>query len=138
MKIDLPAIDHTLRVLVRSPNGECVKVFDDSHRSFEFDLPDNVSEDEVEVVACILDECGHAVGDVFYLKEAVEIEPEDEDEDDEEAPVEADEDAPDEVVDEEAVDYPEKEVEVRELPAPRELNVDEEDAADSRYGQGCS
>jgi hypothetical protein len=112
MKVDLPTVEHTIKVLVKSSEGECVKVLDNSHRSFEIDLPDSVHENEVEVVACNLDECGKAVGDVVILKEAVEVEkPEDEEKEDEEkededAPVEADEEAaqspPIEVADEKA------------------------------------
>lgn len=91
MKIDLPHVEHTIKVLVKSPEGECVKVLDGSHRSFEIDLPDSVHEDEIEVVACHLDECGKAVGDVFCLKEAIESEPKEKN--DEDAPIEADEEA---------------------------------------------
>lgn len=106
MKIDLPQVEHTIQVLVNTPEGDCVKVLDSSHRSFEIELPDNVREEEVEVLAVALDECGLAVGEMRYLKEAVTPEPEDEDEDNEDDPDEADEEAdqspPSEVADEEA------------------------------------
>jgi len=102
MKIDLPHCEHMVQVLVSSPAGECVKVFDSSHKSFEMELPDNVREEEVEVLAVALDECGLAVGEMQYLKEA--FVPKDEDEDDEDAPYKAEEEAaqspPDEVADE--------------------------------------
>jgi hypothetical protein len=52
-----------------------------------------VHEDEVEVVACSLDECGKAVGNVAVLKEAVEVEPKVE-EDEPEHKEKDDEDAP--------------------------------------------
>lgn len=104
MKIDLPHVEHTIRVLVNSPAGECIKVLDSSHRSFEIELPDDVHEDEVEVLAVNLDECGLVVGEMQYLKEAVECEPEDEDDYDEDVPCEVDEEVAqspyDEVVDE--------------------------------------
>jgi hypothetical protein len=119
MKINLPYVSYTIKVLVKSPEGEIVKIFDGTHKSFEIDLPDNVLEDEVEVVACQLDSGGRAIGNVFYLKEAIVPEPKEKD--NEEVPVKADEDVSDEVADEEAPDFPEKEVEVRELPEPREL-----------------
>ena len=103
MKIDLPQVEHTIQVLVNTPEGDCVKVLDSSHRSFEIELPDNVHEEEVEVLAVALNECGLPVGEMQYLKEAVAPEPEDEDEDDEDAPCEADEEVaqspPDEVAD---------------------------------------
>jgi hypothetical protein len=91
MKIDLPVIEHMLKVLVKSSEGEVVKVLDSSHRSFEIDLPDSVLEDEVGVSAMTLDVCGCPVGDVIVLKEADVPEPEEKD--DEDAPVEADEEA---------------------------------------------
>ena len=127
MKIDLPAVEHTIKVLVKSSEGEIVKILDGTHKSFEIDLPDNVLEDEVEVVACQLDSRGLAVGEPFYLKEAdvPEPKPESKEKDNEDAPDEADEESaqssPNEVADEKAPDYPEKEVEVKELPEPREL-----------------
>lgn len=125
MKIDLPHCEHMVQVLVSSPAGECVKMFDSSHKSFEMELPDGVHEDEVEVLMVRLDECGLAVGEMSYLKEAIVPEPEDEDEDDEEALVEADEalnQSPlDEVVDEEA-----------------DEEVDADDHDDGRYELGCS
>jgi len=127
MKIDLPAVENTIKVLVKSPEGECVKILDGTHKSFEIDLPDNVLEDEVEVVACQLDNSGRAVGEPFYLKEADVPEPKEKDNED--APDEADEESAqspsDEVADEKAPDYPEKEVEARELPEPRELGDEE-------------
>jgi len=79
MKIDLPHVEHTIQVLVSTPEGDCVKVLDSSHRSFEMELPDNVCEEEVEVLAVALDERGLAIGEMQYLKEAVA--PKDEDED---------------------------------------------------------
>ena len=143
MKINLPHCEHMVQVLVSSPDGECVKMFDSSHKSFEMELPDGVHEDEVEVLMVRLDERGLAIGEMSYLKEAVEEvdesepesesepepEPEDEDnEDNEDAPVEADEEAdespPDEVADEQVDE--------------EELDEDGLDAADSRYGQGYS
>ena len=127
MKIDLPAVENTIKVLVKSSEGEVLKIFDGTHKSFEIDLPDDVLEDEVEVVACQLDSRGLAIGEPFYLKEADVPEPKEKDNED--APDEADEESaqssPDEVADEKAPDYPEKEVEVRELPKPRELGDEE-------------
>jgi hypothetical protein len=106
MKIELPVIDHMLKVLIRTPVGECFKVMDDSHRSFEIDIPDNVLEDEVEVMACQLDECGQAVTPLFYLKEAVEPE----EKPDEDAHVEDAEEAPESPPVEEAGGMDEEEV----------------------------
>ena len=153
MKIDLPHVEHTIQVLVSTPEGDVTKILDSSHRSFEIELPDGVREEEVEVTAVVLDECGHPLGEIQRLKDAVtpepedededededepepepEPEPEDEDEDDEDTPCEADEEVAsspsDEMVDEEA-DEEEEELD--------EEDWDDEDAADSRYGQGCS
>ena len=70
MKIDLPFVEHMVRVLVKSPEGECVKVLDGSHQSIEIDLPDNVLENEVGVEAYLLDVCGCPTGNVVVLKEA--------------------------------------------------------------------
>jgi hypothetical protein len=131
MKVDLPHVEHAVKVLVKSPEGECVKILDSSHRSFEIDLPDSVHEDEVEVVACSLDECGKAVGNVAVLKEAVEVEPKVEDEedepehkekDDEDAPVEADEEAAKSPPTEKAPEPVQKELKPRKLPKPRKMS----------------
>jgi hypothetical protein len=108
MKIDLPVVEHMIKVLVESPKGDCVKILDSSHRSFEIDLPDNVFEADVEVTACKLDVCGHVVGEVIVLKEALlkDGPPKPEENNDEDAPVETDEADPkspsDEVADEKA------------------------------------
>ena len=152
MKIDLPHVEHTIQVLVSTPEGDVTKILDSSHRSFEIELPDGVREEEVEVTAVVLDECGHPLGEIQRLKDAVtpepedepepepedepEPEPEDEDEDDEDTPCEADEEVAsspsDEMVDEEA-DEEEEELDEEEV----DEEVDEEVAA-SRYGQGYS
>ena len=116
MKIELPKSDMPLiRLEIVCPDGSFQMTFSDLHTEAVFDIPDSVPEDAVEVIAVWLDAGNKPVGDVMLLKEAVEPEPKEKD--NEEAPVEADEDVPAEEVDE----SPEKKVEVKELPKPREL-----------------
>ena len=117
MKIDLPHCEHMVQVLMNSPAGVCVKVFDSSHKSFEMELPEDVREDEVEVLAVALDECGFAIGEMSYLKEA--IEPEDEDED---APCKADEEADQSPSSEVADEEVDEEVDEEEL---EDMDVDD-------------
>lgn len=135
MKIDLPHVEHTIRVVVNTPEGNCIKTLDSSHQSFEIELPDDVHEDEVEVLAVNLDECGLAVGEMQYLKEAVTPEPEDEDEYDEDVPCEADEEVaqspPDEVADEQADE--EEEVELKDMGVD---DYGEDDHFDGGYALG--
>ena len=150
MKIELPKSDMPLiRLEIMHPEGSFQMTLGEPHVEASFDIPDDVPEDAVEVIAMWLDAGNKPVGDVMVLKEAGPTD-EPEEEDNEEAPVEADEDAPNEVADEEVDELPEKEVEVRELPEPSEFDADEwkeetcgpdirlDDRDDGRYDLGCN
>ena len=89
MKIDLPHSEHNIRLIAKSPMGLIEKVLDPSHRCVEIEFPDGINEDEVEVMAWSIDDCGKTVSSHYLLKEAVKPEPEKENGEDD--PVEADE-----------------------------------------------
>ncbi len=144
MKIQLPKSDWPLiRLEVKCPEGSFTMTFGEPYSEAVFDIPDDMPEDVVEVTAVWLDAGNKPVGNVMVLKEAVEPEPELE-EDDEDTPDEDDEEADPSLPSEETDESPEAEVEVRELPAPRELGDWEADAKDAndrddgRYELGCS
>lgn len=132
MKIDLPKSNNDIiRVWVKSPIGEIVKTLASPHTEVEIEVPDEVHEDEIEVLAVFLGPDNKPVGDVLVLKEAVKPEPASIPDD--ENPKDAEEcyeDALVEAGEEADQSLPDEEVD--------ELSEEEVDHCDGQYELGCS